>query len=301
MNRFEIRISRRRPLQLLQLLPLIVLTVLCTAGWQRAKLKFETVENLTVGDTVTALRARHVQTGAEPLKIEAEAFSELELQDASRRVAASPDYSGGMALAYCRRIGYRFTVAAPGRYTMWLRARFPLVANWNHTEAMDGGETVRVVDSTALPANLWHWCESRTYDLDSGEHEWRFPAPTAWCGGCELDYAVLVPAGRKPDAAAPTGLRLPEAGYALGRRIRTARIARWRLYFEPVANGGEIAVEYSCDRRTFRPVVSGTVYTPEGDYLYIRLRIKRAPGSKISPILHNLRFEIEKKAESSGK
>lgn len=269
----------------------------------KAKMKFETVKDLSINNAFICLPARHSQKGVGPLLIEGESFTGIEFQEASKRVTPLQEASNGMLISFVKMLNYRFEIKAAGKYTVYTYARFPLVAGYNHSEQMDEGPNNRVNDSEALPANIWHWCKGHTYELTAGEHSYLFPSPHAWCGGAQMDKIVLIPEGDKTQPGAVTDantvLAFPPSGSATTRRIKTARIQDWRMEFEAVPNGGQITVEHSYDNKNFTALEAGKSYqVPEktSGYAYFRVNMKAAPGGKVSPWLYDLKLMVTKKA-----
>jgi hypothetical protein len=185
---------------------------------------------------------------------------------------------------------------------VYLRAKFPLVAGWNHTEMMNDGMPERIVDSDSRPANIWVWCPGLVYELQKGKNVWLFPSPTAWCGGAVLDAMVLIPEGMniKPEEVDEKSIKLefPASGKTTTRRIKLQLIASWRLDFVTVPNGGKIAVEYSYDGEHFSALEAGKTYDTANvrqEYLYFRIIMETVKDAHISPFIHNLRFSIQRK------
>jgi len=269
---------------------------------QRANLKFEERQNISISDSIICIPSKIVQVSEGAIKIEAENFAAADLQRSDKRIESMPDASRNFAVSYAKMLRYELDITSPGKYQIYFRAKFPLVAFWNHTEVMNDGTAERIVDSDCRPANIWIWYSGMVYELQKGKNIWTFSSPGGWCGGAVLDSMVLMPEKMniKPEDVNDklSKLELPATGQAVSRRIKLQRIASWQLDFVPVPHGGRIVVEYSYDGESFFPVEAGKIYDTvnvRDEYLYFKINMETAKDAHISPFIYNLRFSIQRK------
>ena len=289
-----------------------------TGEMQNGRIRFEeSAELKQIGKTIffpVFIR----QKSGDHLVIEAEDFSVFAPMANEHRLAYQPEYSNGCAVVNAGRLGYDFSIAQPGEYQVWIRAFFPLRANYNHNEKMDDGPFRNISDSadhnkvskTArritsrdhfLEPGFWHWIPNFAYDLAKGKHHWDWGNP-AWGGGCILDKIVLIRKGSpvKPENA-ETGNReciSAKAGVLLSRRIKLARIASWKFEYIADPGDGHIQTEFSCDEEHFQPLKNGERYfvrSDKAEYLRIRIRMKNASENRSPPIIYHYAFFFEKK------
>lgn len=269
----------------------------------RAPLRFQEAENLATDGNMIRLFREYRQIAGNPIIFEAEEATVIELLDSGKRIVFDPGVSGGYCLEHVRRLEFQFDAVTPGRYRVWLRAWFPLKADYNHSERMNDGETRFAPDThPSDEPKVWRWVEGLEYTLEKGMNRHVFPAPTAFCGGARLDKVLLLPAGH----AVPSGLG-PAAspvigaqnGQAITRRINMERVNAWRLNFDVTENRGKAEVAYSYDKIAWQSVTPGQIMTvpePKPGYLYFKFGIEGVAGSP-SPWIQGLAFyvELEKK------
>ena len=293
------------------------------AAMMNARLKFEETPALVQsGRSICFARTLGQRPGAEALVLEPGEFTVFQPANERAAITNAEGSVSGQTLMHMKELGWRFTVAEPGEYSVWLRAKFPLAAGYNHGEIMDDGEYQRIHDSVddckadkfaPLPSQmggkwlepgLWHWFRNCDYTLAKGEHFFHWPANGAWCGGCLLDRIVLIKKGSvlKPQDIRADATMLPsseaKSAVAVSRRIKTERIARWSFTARYDAGDGRLDFEYSYGGRDWRAFTPGEVIeTPEGaGYLYLRLGFT-APetvGAK-PPLVYTYQFKVEKK------
>ena len=301
----------------------LIQSVLTAENMQRGRIKFEESEVLRQTGTTVIFPVITEQKSGEYLVIEGEDFSSYAPVKANQTLAYSPEYSNGAAVINARSMGYDFVIAEPGEYQVWIRAYFPLQANYNHTESMDGDPAGKVIDSADpakiskteksgfsampvsahyLPPKVWHWTPNRTYHLTKGRHRWRWLSPTAWCGGCILDKIVLIKktSALKPENANTENriLHRQKSGELISRRIKIARIKSWMFEYTAAPGEGKIDVEYSYDEQNFKPLKNGTRYETSGVksvYLWIKIKMQNTEYGKCPPILYHYVFKFQKK------
>ena len=299
----------------------LLFAVCCSAfagEMQNGRIRFEESADLKqIGKTVffpVFIR----QKSGDHLVIEAEDFSVFAPMANEHRLAFRPECSNGCAIVNAGRLGYDFSIAQPGEYQVWIRAFFPLKANYNHDEKMDDGPVRNISDSadhnkvskTArktisrdcfLEPGFWHWTANFAYDLAKGKHHWDWGNP-AWCGGCILDKIVLIRKGSpvKPENAENNNRERISAktGVLLSRRIKLARIASWKFEYIADPGDGHIQTEFSCDDGHFQPLKNGERYfvrSDKNEYLRIRIRMTNASENRRPPIIYHYAFFFEKK------
>lgn len=288
------------------------------AEMQNGRIRFEESSELKQTGKTVFFPVFIEQKSGDHLVIEGEDFSEFAPMRNKDRLAFQPEYSNGCAIVNAGRLGYDFSIAQPGEYQVWIRASFPLKANYNHSEKMDDGSARNISDSmdpakgskTArkittgdcfLEPGFWHWTPNFSYRLAKGKHHWDW-GRQSWCGGCMLDKIVLIRKGSpvKPeDAGTENRVRhSPEKGTLLSRRIRTGRIAAWKFEYAAEPGGGSVSVEYSYDEKNFYPLKNRQRYpitSGRGEYLWIRIRMKNDPAGKCPPVIYHYAFRFEKR------
>lgn len=302
----------------------VVLTVSAALGtaeaaMMNARIRFEDSPAVNQAGKSMCLKSSIVQkAGAEALLIEPGEFSVFQPANPKAKVFAAEGSVSGQALAHMKELGWRFTIAEPGEYLVYLRAFFPLAAGYNHNERMDDGERQIVFDSADalkvdkfaplphemdgkwLEPNAWHWLSNFSYELKAGEHFFHWPANGAWCGGCLLDRIVLVKKGSKLGPGEVTkNCRVEskvEGGVITSRRIKTERIARWTIEAELDKGDGDVVFEYSYDRGNWTAFRPGEVVetAEDGGYLYVRIRFTAAEKG-VQPMIYSYRFRVEKR------
>ena len=150
---------------------------------------------------------------------------------------------------------FHFSVEKPGKYHVWYHNWFPLKADYNHHEYMDGSAVAQIVKDSMmgeLDEKKWQWVKGPVYELAKGEHDYVFPSPTAFCAGARLDKIILVPAGQELSDEAK--MKLPgsltgggSTGEVISSSLKLRKIAQWELNYQKIENGGTIKVEYSYD------------------------------------------------------
>ena len=286
------------------------------AEMQNGRIRFEESAELKQTGKTVFFPVFIEQKSGDHLVIEGEEFSEFAPMRNEDRLVFQQEYSSGCAVVNAGRLAYDFSIAQPGEYQVWIRAFFPLKANYNHSEKMDdgaarnisdsmdpakGSKTARKITSNAsfLEPGFWHWTPNFTYRLAKGKHHWDW-GRQAWCGGCLLDKIVLIRKGSpvKPGNAG-TGNReriSAKAGVLISRRIKLARIASWKFEYIADPGDGHIQTEFSCDDGHFQPLKNGERYfVKSGEYLRIRIRMKNASENRRPPIIYHYAFFFEKK------
>ena len=302
---------------------LLLQSSLIAGNMQRGRIKFEESETLSQSGTTVILPVMTEQKSGDYLVIEGENLSSYAPVKTNQTLAYSPEYSNGAAVINARVLGYDFMIAEPGEYQVWIRAYFPVQANFNHTESMDGAPIRKVIDSADpakiskaekygsqamprrdhfLPPKVWHWTPNLTYHLTKGRHRWIWPSPSAWCGGCVLDKMVLIKKGNtlKPENADIKNQTLHRKmnGELISRRIKIKRIKAWMFEYTAAPGNGRIEVEYSYDEKNFKPLKNGTRYETsgvKGEYLWIRIKMQNSEYGKQPPVLYHYVFKFEKK------
>lgn len=222
-----------------------------------------------------------VQQADEPVVMEAENATTLTLRD-GHTPGADPQASGGGYIHYVAAASFRFSLKTPGKYLAWQRAYFPWKGGWNHTESMDKGPGVLVIDGTRGPEEGWQWIKAGEYTLAAGEHTFE----TAYEGGARLDLVVLSRDTQPPDLAT---LRPSYAGATSGEvwtaPLKPFDVAQWRdLRLVVGGKGAPLTTEYSTDGgktwaalapaglEALKPVGGGQ------DTLQIHLKLEGVPG-----------------------
>lgn len=228
------------------------------------------------------LKVRYRQKGQEPIVVEAEESTRVQLASNEMTPTADAEASGGLCLQFANEIENELWIETPGDYRAWYRAFFPLRGSWNHSEQMDDGEAASVLDSEFGPDKQWLWVKGPVYSLMKGWHRYLWPAPTAWCGGARLDKIMLAPASApEPTGKGPEASRaeVPESAELLTNRLRLDDFTSWRLAFTKEESGGAVEVDYSLDRgKTWKPLMPDKAYTvsPRDKRLTFRVRLLRS-------------------------
>ena len=115
------------------LLFLLLLQPSIIAGnMQRGRIKFEESATLSQTGTTVIFPVMAEQKSGDYLVIEGEDLSSYAPVKTNQSLAYSPEYSNGAAVINARVLGYDFMIAEPGEYQVWIRAYFPVQANYNH-------------------------------------------------------------------------------------------------------------------------------------------------------------------------
>lgn len=239
------------------------------------------------------LMKRHVQKSNEPVSIEAEDSTCVELAATDMAPQRDPEASGGFCLQHVSELRNEIVIQQPGEYQAWYRAYFPLKGSWNHPERMDDNELNSVLDSQFGEDKQWLWVRGPIYKLTKGSHTYLWPAPSAWRGGTRLDKIVLVP----QNAAAPLGIGPPPSPTQItakteliSNRFRLDDMSAWHLRYEKEDNGGRVEIAYSFDRgKTWRPLTDDQPrkVTPNTKRVTFRIRLIRSADGA-SPRIRNL-------------
>ncbi len=262
----------------------------------RGKLNIDKSEHAVLNqDGLFYLPACHIQK-SKGILFEAEQPNLLFYHTSNARLQ---DENGCMSILNVRAMEFKFHVIHPGNYRAWYRASYPTTYSYNHRECMDNGNISGLIeDSSNQPPNVWRWHKGPVYHLDRGEHVWKFPTPSAWCGGAKLDKLLLLPEeiDNVTDANAvwETGVRIPDQGEIVIRKIKTKNIQRWRINAEFQLNGGDFSGEYHYNGLSSRKIRIGEwENVPNGvRYLYFCFRLKKARDAAVSPFVYNLELQI---------
>ena len=289
-----------------------------------ARILFEPSDTVRLSGTSMCLATKIVQTAGGALVVEPGDFCLFQPANPQGRVFAAEGSVSGLCVTHAKELAWDLEIAEDGDYEVWMRALFPLAANYNHWERMDGGDMRMMVDSADaakidkyaplpdddvmkgkwLEPGVWHWYRNRTYTLTAGRHRYEFPANSAWCGGCVLDRIVFVKKGtaaRAENASAENRKVMREArGSAVSRTVDVGRIAKWRFDAAFDKGGGDVSFEYSHDGGEWRPFKAGeTMSVPDGaGPLRIRATLVAGAAGGIPPTIGSFRFSVEKKATS---
>ncbi len=185
-----------------------------------------------------------VQRADEPVVIEAENAATLALRD-GHTPGTDPQASGGGYIHFVASASWKFTLRTAGRYIAWERAFFPWAGGWNHTESMDGGAGITIIDGMRTPEEGWQWIRAGEYDLAAGEHVFQ----TAYEGGARLDVIVLSTSDQPPDLAALAPSYVgPSSGEIWTAPVKPFDVAAWKtVRFEVAGPTAEVVYEYSTD------------------------------------------------------
>jgi len=239
------------------------------------------------------LKSHYRQRGQEPVTIEAEVSTRVQLASSDMTPTEDVEASGGLCLRYVNELDNELWMETPGEYQAWYRANFPLAGSWNHHEQMDEGALTTVQDSNFGPIKQWLWVKGPVYTLTQGAHRYLWPAPTAWCGGAGLDRIVLAPAGApEPTGMGPTATPSVATDRAelFTNRLRLDEMLTWRLTLDQELNGGKVEVHYSHDRgKTWKTLSPGKTYTvsPKTRRLSFRVQLIRSQDGT-SPRIRNM-------------
>ena len=293
-----------------------------------ARIFFEPSDTVRLAGSSMCLETKVIQTAGGAFVVEPGEFCLFQPANPQGRVFAAEGSVSGLCVTHMKDIAWDLEIAEEGEYEVWMRALFPLAANYNHWERMDGGEMRMMVDSADaakvdkyaplpdddvmtgkwLEPGIWHWYRNRTYSLTAGRHRYEFPANSAWCGGCILDRIVFVKKGTLARAESATvdthKVVRSERGSAVSRPIAVERIAKWRLDATFDKGCGDVSFEYSHGNGEWMPFEAGkTMSVPEGaGPLRIRATLVAGASGGIPPTIGSFRFSVEKKrmAETAG-
>ena len=81
-----------------------------------------------------------VSKAGDALVVEPGEFSLFQPANPQGRVFAAEGSLSGLCIAHMKELAWDLEIAEDGDYEVWMRALFPLAANYNHGERMDGGE-----------------------------------------------------------------------------------------------------------------------------------------------------------------
>ena len=294
-----------------------------------ARLLFEPSDAVRLSGSSMCLATKIVQTAGDALVVEPGEFCAFQPANPSGRVFAAEGSISGLCVAHAKELAWDLEIAEDGDYEVWMRALFPLAANYNHWERMDGGDMRMMVDSADaakidkyaplpdddvmkgkwLEPGVWHWYRNRTYTLTAGRHRYEFPANSAWCGGCILDRIVLVRKGpetaAKAEAASAENRKVlrEERGSAVSRPVVVERIAKWCFDAAFDKGDGDVSFEYSHgDGEWIRFEPGQTMSVPEGaGPLRIRATLFAGAAGGIPPTIGSFRFSVEKKEAAENK
>lgn len=292
-------------------------------GMTGARLLFEPSDAVCQAGSSMCLATKIRQTAGGALVVEPGEFSLFQPANPQGRVFAAEGSLSGLCIAHMKELAWDLEIAEAGDYEVWMRARFPLAANYNHGERMDGGEMRVMVDSADaakidkyaplpdddvmtgkwLEPGVWHWYKDRTYTLSAGRHRYEFPANGAWCGGCVLDRIVFVKKGpataAKAEAASAENRAVlrEERGSAVSRPVGVERIAKWRFDATFDKGDGDVSFDCSYGGGNWIPFEEGqTMPVPEGaGPLRIRATLVAGADGGIPPTIGSFRFSVEKK------
>lgn len=215
----------------------------------KQELRVARARGFSAGERIARFVGTFVQQGDAPILLEAELATSLSLQDGNVP-RADRGASGGAYIHYVESASWQLTLATPGRYIAWERAYFPWKGGWNHTEGVDGNESI-VDDGVRIPEEGWQWIEAGAYDLTSGEHTFSL----TYHGGARLDAIVLSRADTAPDLEAlSSAYRGPTTGEVWTTPVKPFDLAQWRsVRFSFGGVPGAATYEYS---------TNGTDWTP---------------------------------------
>ena len=293
-----------------------------------ARILFEESDAVRLSGSSMCLATKVVQTAGGALVVEPGDFCAFQPANPNGRVFAAEGSVSGLCVTHAKELAWDLEFAEEGDYEVWMRALFPLAANYNHWERMDGGDMRMMVDSADaakidkyaplpdddvmkgkwLEPGVWHWYRNRTYTLAAGRHRYEFPANSAWCGGCILDRIVFVKKGsatKAENASAENRKVLRKArGSIVSRPVDVGRIAKWRFDALFDKGCGNVAFEYSYGNGEWIRFEAGeTVPVPEGaGPLRIRATLVAGADGGIPPTVGSFRFSVEKKTtfETTG-
>ena len=209
------------------------------------------------------------QQADEPIVMEAELATSLALRD-GHTPGADPQASGGGYIHYVASGAWKFTVKTPGKYNAWERASFPWAGGWNHTETMDGKQSVNSLDSTKQEDG-WKWVKAGTYDLSAGPHSFQL----SYEAGARLDVIVLSRSDQPPDVATLGSSYVgPTAGEIWTAPVKPFDVAQWQaVHLDVAGKTAAVTEEYSTDGGK-----SWTGFTPGGTGVSPVSAIKPAGG-----------------------
>lgn len=291
---------------------MVAVVAAAVASLLNANLQFDVPEGVMQAGRTLALKTSVVQNSGDWLVIDGDEFSRFCPAGEKGRLNPSEGALASSVIRCASDLSYSFILSERGTYDVWERVRFPIKGHFNHSESMNCGVARRVSDSVDslnpdayLPPGCWHWVRTINYDLQRGEHSWRFLPPGAWGGGAELDRIVLVRQGSKvrPESATKgnrEALRVPGATLN-AKRVNLSRVLSWKLAPDFDSGDGEVCFEYSTDGENWRPIPAGERMDVKSgdDWLFIRLRLTAAPDGKRQPIVYDYRFEIERKVATA--
>ena len=265
----------------------------------QAKLNIAKSENAVFNqEGLLYLPAFHIQK-SDGILFESEQPHKLEYHNSDGRMQVGKDCT---SIQNVRSMEFHFNITKAGKYRAWYRGSYPTNLAYNHRERMDNGVISPLIpDSENLPPNTWRWHKGPLYHLEKGKHIWSFPSPSAWCGGAKLDKLLLLPerfaAVTDENAKWETDVLIPERGEIVIRRIKTGLIGKWKMNADIQLNGGRFTVEYRYDGQAFKEIKIGDWEIPPAGvrYLYLRFRLEKAKGAKISPFVYNLGLLIQEK------
>ena len=288
------------------------------AEMMNARVRFEPSDDVRLSERSACLATEIRQDSGDWLVIEPGEFTVFQPSNEKSDVSAASGSVSGQTVTWMKELGWSFALKEAGTYDVWMRARFPLAANYNHSERMDEGVAATVSDSADgrrvdkfagtsmftvqdawLEPGHWHWFKSKSYELAAGRHFFHWPANGAWNGGCELDRLVLV--RRSSDVEAESaGLEnrtvvRAKTGTLVSRRIRIGSVKAWTFEAVLKPGDGQVAIEYAYRADDWRPLAIGEVQAvPSGaEYLYLRIRLTAAEKG-LQPRVDNFRFRVDK-------
>jgi len=285
------------------------------AGQERVPLFFGESRNCEASGSWLRVPARFEPDQTALIAMEGEDATSLSFYG-DHRFVARDDASAGLAVAFLERLEWKFRVEKTGTYRTWYRVLFPFVANWSHSESMDGGDVrAHVEDEAKLEKDKWYWIRGHSYRLEAGSHSYAFHN---WHGGILLDKVVLSPeeSGYEPRGMGPQQKALYPRGdvWAITEPFRPLSLSAWkRIEYQRLTPWGRIGLEYTLDGKNFLSVGADGALDDvpvkkepriqfritlgpdeEGRYPKLQnLSLVHRPGGKPHYVLENDRLRIE--------